>query len=63
VAALEKNIQDGDIICIISKDVPPGVSTSHVGLAIHDSNGVVHSRHASSPRNFSKVVIDDEITR
>jgi hypothetical protein len=59
----ERKIQDGDIICIVSKDVGSYVSTSHVGLAIRDSNGVVHFMHASSPRNYGKVIIDDEISR
>jgi len=59
----EKKIQDGDIICVVSKDVGSNVSTSHVGLAVRDANGVVHFMHASSPRNFGKVVVDDEISR
>ena len=63
VAAVEKNLQNGDIICIVSKDVPPFVSTSHVGLATRDTNGILHFMHASSPRNFGKVVIDDELSR
>jgi len=63
VAAAEKNMQDGDIICIISRDIPPYVSTSHVGLAVRDANGTLHFMHASSPRNYGKVVVDDELIR
>lgn len=63
VRGAEKKIQNGDIICIVSKDVGAMVSTSHVGLAILDPNGTVHFMHASSPRNYGKVVIDDEISR
>ena len=56
-------IHNGDIICIVSKDGGPFVSTSHVGLAVKDSSGSVHFMHASSPRNYGKVLIDDEISR
>ena len=63
VRAAERKIQDGDIICIVSKDGGANVSTSHVGLAVRDSNGAVHFMHASSPRNYGKVIIDDEISR
>jgi hypothetical protein len=59
----EKKIQDGDIICIVSKDVGLYVSTSHVGLAVRDTSGAVHFMHASSPRNFGRVVVDDELSR
>jgi hypothetical protein len=54
-------IHNGDIICIISKDVGRYVSTSHVGLAIRDSAGRVHFMHASSPHNHGQVVVDDTI--
>jgi len=63
VKAASSRIQAGDIICIVSKDGGPFVSTSHVGLAVKDSSGVVHFMHASSPRNYGKVLIDDEISR
>ncbi len=63
VKSASPKIRDGDIICIVSKDVGRYVSTSHVGLAVRDSNGAVHFMHASSPRNYGKVLIDDEIGR
>ena len=63
VKAASSKIQDGDIICIVSKDVGHNVSTSHVGLAVRDAKGTVHFMHASSPRNHGKVVVDDEISR
>ncbi len=61
VKSASAKIHNGDIICIVSKDVGRYVSTSHVGLAIRDSNGKVHFMHASSPRNYGKVVVDDTI--
>ena len=63
VKSAEAKIHDGDIICIVSKDFGHYVSTSHVGLAVKDSSGSVHFMHASSPRNFGKVLIDDELSR
>ena len=63
VRAAEKSIQNGDIICIVSRDFGTYVSTSHVGLALRTADGTVHFMHASSPRNFGKVIIDDEISR
>ncbi len=61
VKSASAKIHSGDIICIISKDVGSYVATSHVGLAIRDSAGRVHFMHASSPRNYGKVVVDDTI--
>jgi hypothetical protein len=61
VKSASSKIHNGDIICIISKDVGSYVSTSHVGLAIRDSGGRVHFMHASSPHNYGKVVVDDTI--
>jgi hypothetical protein len=63
IKSVAANIHDGDVICIVSKDGGPYVSTSHVGLAVRDSKGVVHFMHASSPRNYGKVVLDEEISR
>lgn len=63
VKAASAKIRNGDIICIISRDVGRNVATSHVGLAVRDASGRVHFMHASSPRNYGKVVLDDEIDR
>lgn len=63
VKSAEPSIRDGDIICIVSKDGGGYMSTSHVGLAVRDSSGKVHFMHASSPHNYGKVLIDDEISR
>ena len=62
VKSASAKIHSGDIICIVSKDVGHYVSTSHVGLAVRDSSGTVHFMHASSPRNYGRVLIDDDIS-
>ncbi len=62
VAAIEPKLRSGDIIGIISRDGRM-VGTSHVGLALRTSDGVLHFMHASSPRNYGKVVIDSELSK
>lgn len=61
VAQIEPHLRDGDIIGIISKDGPL-YSTSHVGLAYRDSKGVLRFMHASSPRNYGRVVVDERLS-
>jgi len=63
VKSASTKIHDGDIICIVSKDGGSYLSTSHVGLAIHGADGSMHFMHASSPHNYGKVLVDDEISR
>jgi hypothetical protein len=58
VASIEGKLRSGDIIGIISRDGPGRYSTSHVGLAVRQPDGSLHFMHASSPRNYGKVVID-----
>ena len=60
VAAIESKLKSGDIIGITTKD-PGGIGTSHVGLAYRSSDGVLHFMHASSPRNYGKVVVDSRL--
>ena len=62
VASIENKLQSGDIIGIISRDGPNRYSTSHVGLALRTSDGALHFMHASSPRNYGRVVIDSTIS-
>ena len=62
VAAIEPKLQSGDIISICSKD-GAGIATSHVGIALRDEKGVLRFMHASAPRNFGKVVIDDRLSK
>ena len=62
VAAIESKLQSGDVIGIVSHDGRL-FGTSHVGLALRTSDGVLHFMHASSPRNYGKVVIDAELSK
>ena len=61
VASIEPKLQSGDIIGIVSRDGRL-FGTSHVGLAIRGSDNVLHFMHASSPRNYGKVVIDSSLS-
>jgi hypothetical protein len=61
VASIEGKLQSGDIIGVISHDGRL-YGTSHVGLALRTSDGVLHFMHASSPRNYGKVVIDSRLS-
>jgi hypothetical protein len=58
VAAAEKYLRNGDIVCIVS--TWPRGYTSHVGLAYRDSNGVLRFMHAS--KNAGKVIIDSRLS-
>lgn len=62
VASVEPKLRSGDIIGIISHDGRL-FGTSHVGLALRGSDGVLHFMHASSPRNYGKVVVDSELSK
>jgi hypothetical protein len=62
VASIEPRLKSGDIIGIISRDRPGLYSTSHVGLALRVADGSLHFMHASSPRNYGKVVIDSTLS-
>src|SRR5437588_3838354 len=62
VASIEPKLRSGDIIGIISRDRGGLYSTSHVGLALRASDGSLHFMHASSPRNYGKVVIDSTLS-
>ena len=63
VAAIEPKLRSGDIIGVISRDRNGLYSTAHVGLALRTSDGVLHFMHASSPSNYGRVVIDDELSK
>jgi hypothetical protein len=62
VPKIESKLQTGDIIGIISRDPGGLYSTSHVGLALRTSDGVLHFMHASSPSNYGKVVVDAQLS-
>lgn len=58
VAAAEKHLRDGDIVCIVT--TWPGSYTSHVGLAVRDGKGVLRFLHAS--RNEREVILDSRLS-
>jgi N-acetylmuramoyl-L-alanine amidase-like protein len=62
VAKIEPKLRSGDIIGVISRD-GGRFSTAHVGLALRTGDGVLHFMHASSPSNYGKVVVDDELSK
>lgn len=59
-AAVEGEIQNGDILAITCRD--KGSYTSHVGLAYRDESGALRIIHASHPRNYGRVVIDSRLS-
>ncbi len=61
VAGIESKLRNGDIIGIVSRD-GKRVATSHVGLAYRTGDGVLHFMHASSPRNYGKVLVDQRLS-
>ena len=61
VPSIESKLRTGDIIGIISHDGRL-FGTSHVGLAYRTEDGVLHFMHASSPRNYGKVVVDTRLS-
>jgi N-acetylmuramoyl-L-alanine amidase-like protein len=63
VAAIEPKLRNGDIIGIVSRDRRGLYSTSHVGLALRTSDGVLHFLHASSPHNYGRVVVDSQLSK
>ncbi len=63
VAGIESKLRSGDIIGIISRDRSGLYSTAHVGLALRTSDGVLHFMHASSPSNYGRVIVDEELSK
>ena len=61
VPAIESQLRTGDIIGIVSHDGRL-FGTSHVGLALRSSDGVLHFMHASAPHNYGRVVIDQRLS-
>jgi len=61
VAKIESKLQSGDVIGIVSHDGRL-YSTSHVGLALRTSDGVLHFMHASAPHNYGEVVVDSRLS-
>jgi hypothetical protein len=63
VAKIEPKLRSGDIIGIISHDRSGVYSTAHVGLALRTNDGVLHFMHASSPTNYGRVIVDEELSK
>ena len=61
--SIEPKLRSGDVIGVISRERNGLRSTAHVGLALRTSDGVLHFMHASSPRNYGKVVVDDQLSK
>jgi hypothetical protein len=62
VASIEGKLRSGDIIGIVSRDGWHLFSTSHVGLALRAADGSLHFMHASSPRNYGRVMVDSTLS-
>jgi hypothetical protein len=63
VAKIEPKLRSGDIIGVISRERNGLHSTAHVGLAVRTNDGVLHFMHASSPSNYGRVVVDEELSK
>jgi N-acetylmuramoyl-L-alanine amidase-like protein len=63
VAKIEPKLRSGDIIGVISRERNGLHSTAHVGLALRTSDGVLRFMHASSPSNYGRVVVDEELSK
>ena len=63
VKAIEPKLRSGDVLGVISRERNGLYSTAHVGLALRTSDGVLHFMHASSPSNYGRVVVDDELSK
>ena len=63
VAGIESKLRSGDIIGVIGRDRSGLYSTSHVGLAVRTSDGVLHFMHASSPGNYGHVIVDAQLSK
>lgn len=61
VAGIESRICNGDIIGVCDHDNGQ-IGTAHVGLAYRTADGILRFMHASSPRNYGKVVLDDRLS-
>jgi hypothetical protein len=58
VAAAEKHLRNGDIVCIVT--TWPRGYTSHVGIAYRDNRGVLRLVHAS--KNSGRVIVDSRLS-
>ncbi len=61
VPGIEPRIRNGDVIGICDHDNGK-IGTAHVGLAYRTADGLLRFMHASSPRNYGKVVLDTQLS-
>ncbi|MGF1678190.1 MAG: N-acetylmuramoyl-L-alanine amidase-like domain-containing protein [Candidatus Methylacidiphilales bacterium] len=59
VAGMENHLKDGDIIGIWSRAPNGKISTTHVGLAIHDETGTLRFMHATTQEEYGRTVALD----
>lgn len=63
VRKIEHLLQDGDIVGIWSKAHNGKISTTHVGLAYRDSDGILRYMHATTQKDYGrKVAIDSRLS-
>ncbi len=63
VRRIEPQLQDGDIIGIWSRANNGAISTSHVGLAYRDEDGVLRFMHATTQKEYGrKVALDSRLS-
>ncbi|MEM6822895.1 MAG: N-acetylmuramoyl-L-alanine amidase-like domain-containing protein [Verrucomicrobiota bacterium] len=63
VKSIEEKLKNGDIIGIYSKAPNNSVATSHVGLALRDSKGVLRFMHATTQKDLGRhVAIDSRLS-
>jgi hypothetical protein len=60
VHLIEKDLKDGDILGIATKG--QGSFCSHVGLGIRTEDGVYRFMHASSQKDYKRVVVDKSLS-
>jgi len=63
VKSIEPKLRSGDVVGVISRERNGLYSTAHVGLALRTNDGVLHFMHASSPSNYGRVVVDEELSK
>lgn len=61
VASIESKLKNGDILGIATRH--DGGFCSHVGIAIRTKDGVLRIMHASSQKQYKRVVVDDSISQ
>ena len=58
-----RSLRSGDIIGVISRERNGLAFDRTCGLALPHERRRLHFMHASSPRNYGKVVVDDQLSK